>query len=228
MNEMKLWTTKFHRSNFNFGRKIEQTADVVFECDSEDNTDLWDAAWAAMRDQTGWSDQRLPLDQGWSSVLGGFEFERIEVPHIEDEVQYPSEGKPVIACSFSYNGNTYRANSFYRLHRFFKTFDLDNVHDQLSREMDIEEGNDPDRERYRLIKCLPEDADFVSGSGVAGCIAPINKIKVGDLVQWDDVNIKQAQGEYADKIANYTEDQIMMDNFQLGPYIHHYVKELES
>ena len=232
---MAFWITTFYRQNFSFGRKVEQTADVVFESDVEENVTVEDEmqlandAGKAFREQTNWTvEQKPPIGGGFSSTMRRGGFERLSIPHIDREIEKPSEGKPVIACGFSYNGNKYRATGFYRLHKYVKEYDPDSVEDQIFREMQIEDGKDPDRVRYQMIKCLPEDADFVSGSGVAGCIAPIKKVKVGELVAWEDLVIKQAQGEYADKIAKYTENDILTDQFHLGPYIKHYLEELES
>lgn len=211
-----LWTTTFHRSNFNFGRKIEQTAEVVFECDSEDNADLEAAAWAALREQVGWTtDQRLPMNKGFSSVLGGFDFEKIVVPHIDREVELPEDDKPVIGCIFTvpprYENEPerrYRATSFYKIEKNTEPLN------EFIREMWIEEGRDPDAPRYNIITCLPSEAHLVSGSGVGGTVTAISNITILGMVQWDDLEIKQQQGEYEERIANMdVKENIMENNF---------------
>jgi hypothetical protein len=231
---MPIWITEYHRCNWNFGREIKQSVEVVFECDVEDDEGenherLCEAAREALANDVKFLyDARLPGDTGWSSVLGGMTFEKVKVPHEDRELELPSEGKPVIACAFTYKGYRYRAQGFYRLHSYVKEFNPDDTQDQIWRQMDIDDGKDPDSVRYQMIQCLPEEADFVSGTGVAGCIAPIKHIEVHGLVQWGEMQLKQAQGEYEDKVSKLTDDDHMMNTWQLRPYINRYVEELNS
>ncbi len=41
--------------------------------------------------------------------------------------------------------------------------------------------------------CLREFATHVSGAGIAGCIAPLSRIKVTGMVAWDEGALRQAQ-----------------------------------
>lgn len=230
-----IYRTHFYRSNFAFGKEVKQTADVVFECDSEDDQDIQEAAWSALRGQTGWSDENenLPHDQGWGSVLWNHDWEEVHIPYQYHKIEQPSEGKPVIGCSFSVEDKntpkgyrTYRATHFYRLESYEPDYGDDEFMRNFMRERDIEEGLDPDRTRYRLVMCLPEDANVVSGSGVAGIMIAINRIKVGELVPWNELSMRQEQGQYADKVAKLNENEIARHNFHSGPTIPRLLEEL--
>ena len=83
---MAIWRTTFERINFDYQPALHQTADVVFETnipfDNYDNhpEHFEHAAWAAMWEQNPhWlnSNGPLPKDKGWSSVMGGSKFERV-------------------------------------------------------------------------------------------------------------------------------------------------------
>lgn len=64
--------------------------------------------------------------------------------------------------------------------------------------------------RIRLRWCLPEQASYVSGSGVCGCIAPISEIEFAGIVAWSDQDLAAhheaamrlgRKGEYAESIV---------------------------
>lgn len=46
------------------------------------------------------------------------------------------------------------------------------------------ESQRPGRLRLRLRWCLPEQATYLSGSGVCGCVAPISEVEVVGVVSW--------------------------------------------
>lgn len=51
--------------------------------------------------------------------------------------------------------------------------------------------------RIALVRCAPEEAEFVSGSGVCGILAPLTHVKRIGCVSWDEDMIKQERERYA-------------------------------
>ena len=217
-----IWKTKFERFCHRYGGEIKQTADVVFECPikkitNKNSSKLEAAAWDAMWKQTGWKSViRLPLNGGWSSVMGGSKYEKVEVPYLNRKIERPSKGKPVIACGFTVKSEEpfcgrkhgYRATGFFKLVPVKKS-KRNGIIDKI-----LAEETDPDAKigsGYRMVECLAKDATIVEGQGVAGTVVPISEIELEKLVNWDDLLIRQEQGKYADKVAKLTDDDQMMN-----------------
>jgi hypothetical protein len=81
-----LWKTTFLRYHFGYKPALVQSSDVVFDTDvpfnnEGDNSEKFEqAAWKAMWEQNPqWKNSNGPLitDSGWSSVGGGFKYDRI-------------------------------------------------------------------------------------------------------------------------------------------------------
>ena len=68
---------------------------------------------------------------------------------------------------------------------------------ELVREMREEESTG---QEMRMEFCLREFATHVCGSGIAGCVAPISKIRVTGMVQWSAEALAEAR-EHAQRIA---------------------------
>lgn len=62
-------------------------------------------------------------------------------------------------------------------------------------------ASDKDAEKPRLEFCRREFATHVSGRGIAGCVAPVGKIKVTGMVAWDAQAIAEAD-EHAQRLAD--------------------------
>ena len=204
---MTVYRTQFERINFDFDPPLKQTADVVFQCDSPDDID--DAMWKAMRAQNPhWSDYSSPIEgySGWSSVLGGYKFEEVVDEGLDFDLGEPGTGLPRIAETFRKKDS----GSQYRLTSFYKTFVpkkaesedesfLDGLLADIKRkereEMTPDQRNLADS-RFRIVQCEREEAEFVGGSGVAGCIARIEDIVLTGRVTWQDRTIARARRDY--------------------------------
>ena len=231
---MAIYKTTFERVNFSFSVPIKQSIDIVFECDVEDeeteHDKMCEAACETFAEQVGDSFRKpevglmKKIGTGWSSILGGMTFERIEIPYADREIEQPTQERPAIACRFRIKDekpfagqvHSYRATGFYRLEEMAPEKLIENpkdggevAHNVIEKILREEYGDGP---RFRIIKCLPEDATIISGTGVAGTVVPLKDVIIDGLVEWSDTKIKQAQGKYLDTVANYTEDNIMDDN----------------
>ena len=213
---MAWYKTEFYRQCWTYSPAIKQTAEVVFEMESsltdENCNEFLEAAYEALWEQSGWKTEQQTPHGGFSSALGGREFTKIEIPHEDREIAYPSEGKPVIACTIKEKtdpDHSYRATAFYKFE--WHTPEADGLLSELKPELF--------KPRWRLVPCLPEEAQVVSGSGVCGVMAAISEVEVSDLVNWSDLAVKQAQGQYEDEIADRlrTEEYILRLNWDLGP-----------
>lgn len=90
----------------------------------------------------------------------------------------------VAGARFTHQGRSYRLNSF-----LCKVQEEPIEHPILASlfaEWDAEEAASlPDgMQRIKLRYCLPEEATYVSGSGVAGCVADIEEIEFDGMVEW--------------------------------------------
>jgi hypothetical protein len=204
---MAFHKTTFERHNWTFGEKITQSLDVIFEWDGSGDIEM--AAWAALREQASelkTEGVMKDLGVGWSTFLSSNKFHEISLPYEDREIERPAEDKPVIACKFSPKDDldhSYRAVGFYRLEEIIEQEPV-NVWQEITKKLQDREDakkNMTGVPRFRLIKCLPENATIISGSGVGGCIIPIKDAVIGDLVNWSDITIKQEQGRYADRVS---------------------------
>lgn len=101
--------------------------------------------------------------------------------------------RPVPGARFEYEGRNYRLNSF--LCEVSQEPAGQDLLSQLLAEIEAEEEAElaPGVRRVRLRWCLPEEATYVSGSGVAGCIAPIDEITVVGMVPWPAAELAELE-----------------------------------
>lgn len=208
-----LYKTKFERMNFTYKPTVKQTCEVVFSIEhdeviDENEHEFCGKAWDALREQCNWkNDDKLPHG-GWSSAMQSFEFERIEIPHNDREVELPDD-HPVIACTFSYKDSGYRATGFYKVVPFDR-YPKGDLTSELLKELAIEK--DTVKPDYKIIHCLPEEAHIISGAGVGGCVASIKDIEIEGMVEWDDLTIKQAQGDYVNSLKRFEDGFDRLDS----------------
>ena len=100
----------------------------------------------------------------------------------------PSSPRPglVAGAQFVYQGNSYRLNTF-----LCEVPENSVEHDFLDFLFDEWEPDEAAKvpagmRRFKLQTCLPHEATFVSGSGVAGCVAAIDEIKLVGQVGWSE------------------------------------------
>ncbi len=53
-----------------------------------------------------------------------------------------------------------------------------------------------EEQQIRVVQCSREEAEFVSGSGVAGCIRRLEDITITGRVNWEDRTIARARRDY--------------------------------
>lgn len=217
---MKTWRTQFERVNFDFDPPLYQRADVVFQTDvpyDDDHLGDFEAvAWEAMWTQNPhWSDKDLmkPLEgyAGWSSVMGGRKFEEVKDIDIELDLGEPGIGLPRIGETFTRRGennNGYAWDRSYRVTGFYKTYTstrksgndiLDEIVDEIIKEEEDKmtpEQRERKNKRMKVISCAREEAEFVSGSGVGGCIARIEDVIITGLVNWEPRTIARHRRDY--------------------------------
>jgi len=214
---MAVWRTQFERINFDFDPALRQTADVVFETDipfDDDHLgDFESAAWDAMWTQNPhWKDYSAPLKgySGWSSVLGGHKYEEVKDVDLDFDLGEPGIGLPRIAETFKRRGvkehhpwdNSYRVTSFYKTYVSERKTGNEML-DEIVAEIKKKEGvNMTATERARkdsmmkIVQCTREEAEFVGGAGVSGCIARLEDIIITGRVNWEDRTIARARRNY--------------------------------
>lgn len=92
----------------------------------------------------------------------------------------------VAGTRFVHHGRTYRLDGF-----FCELQEAPLEHELLQglfTEWDAEEAASlpTGMRRIKLRHCLPAEATFVSGSGLAGCVAAIEAIEVIGMVEWSE------------------------------------------
>lgn len=87
---------------------------------------------------------------------------------------------PAIGRIFEYNGRRYRCSGWMSIQTIFR--------------------------RDRISWCTQEEAQAVTGSGVAGCIAPISEITLLEMVPWSDEMIQEAHDSAVNR-ANMPESE---------------------
>lgn len=87
---------------------------------------------------------------------------------------------------FTHDGRSFRLNSF--LCEVVDTPPENPLIAKLFAEWDAEDmaALPPGMRRIKLRYCLPEEATFVSGSGVCGCVVAISEIEVDGMVPWSE------------------------------------------
>lgn len=216
---MTVWRTQFERMNFDFDPTLKQVADVVFESDVVNNNDehygtLSGAAWDAMWEQNPqWKDPSSPLDgfAGWSSVMGGHKFEKVEDTDLDFDLGTPGEGKPRIAETFKRKSeidkernpwdNSYRVTGFYKTYVSKHKPDpmLDSILADIieeEREAMTPEQRERADKRIKVVSCSRDEAEFVSGTSVGGCVAPLDDVIVTGRVNWEDRTIARERRNY--------------------------------
>lgn len=219
---MPTYRTEFERVNFDFDPPLYQKADVVFICEHPyDDDHLGDfdaAAWDAMWEQNPhWKDPSSPLEgyAGWSSVLGGRKITEVVDKDLDSDLGEPGIGLPRIAETFKRKSaiekernswdNSYRVTGFYKTYTPNHKPDpmLDNIMDDIIAK-EREEMTPEQRERkdkmIRVISCLRDEAEFIGGSGVGGCISPLDDVIITGRVNWEDRTIARHRRDYNKRI----------------------------
>ena len=207
---MPYYKTTVERQCFSFGGKVTQSFDVVFfrkEATYKDEyyRKFQDSAMEAASKQVPQIDYKnsgLPLGAGWSSAMGMHKFEKLNIPWLNWKIQKPSPGKPVIACGYTVKDphnidgsgvRRFRATGFYKLIPYKRKDTL------------LDDILGPPKRKWSIIHCLPSEATIISGAGICGSLDLIKNVEVGDLVQWEDISLKQEQWQYVQTVKRYDE-----------------------
>jgi hypothetical protein len=104
-------------------------------------------------------------------------------------IQPQADLKLKAGARFLYGGRSYRLNSF--LCEVIDTPPEDAFLAQLFAEWAAEDDAQvpPGMRRIKLRYCLPEEATYVTGSGVCGCVAAISEIEVVGMVPWPTADL---------------------------------------
>jgi hypothetical protein len=109
---------------------------------------------------------------------------------------------PEIGATFTYRGRRYRVTGWLKpmppkvepaAHE--RHFLRDLIDDLL---YDAQQEVGPDR--CKVVFCTREEAVYVSGAGVAGCLARISDIQVTGMVDWPPEYLAEARA-YAERLA---------------------------
>lgn len=97
----------------------------------------------------------------------------------------------VAGARFTHLGRQYRLNSF--LCEMQERPVEHELPAGLFAEWDAEEAASlpAGMRRIKLRYCLPEEASFVTGSGVGGCVAAIEEIEIGEMVDWSQQQLTE-------------------------------------
>jgi hypothetical protein len=172
-----------------------------------------------------WSDTKFPIEgySGWASVMGGHKFEAVIDKDLDYDLGEPGIGCPRIAEIFKKKG---WENEKYKMDRdhswrvtgFYKTWvsprkdrskltkqdrEMSEMTDEIMVEILAEERAEmtpselarKERE-IKIIQCSREEAEFVSGAGVAGIILRLEDVEITGRVTWDDRMIARARRDY--------------------------------
>jgi len=102
----------------------------------------------------------------------------------------------------TYNDDINESNT-YRVKSFLKQWVPPALTDEEQSIMDLLNIDNNNREdealpaRIALVRCHPEDAQFVSAIGTCGIIAPITHVTRVGCVDWDDDTINEERERYA-------------------------------
>ncbi|MFL1449258.1 hypothetical protein ACI77O_12755 [Pseudomonas tritici] len=89
-------------------------------------------------------------------------------------------------ATFEHMGSKYRIDAFLCEH--VRTPPTDSFLARMLDELDAEKAASlpPGMRHIRLRFCMPEEATFVSGSGVCGCLVKLSEIQITGMVAWSD------------------------------------------
>jgi len=216
-----VYRTEFERVNFDFDPPLYQKADVVFICehpyDDDHLNEIDDAAWQAMWEQNPhWKDPSSPLEgySGWSSVLGGRKITKVEDDDLDFNLGEPGIGLPRLCETFTRKGEDDYGiyDRSYRVTGFYKTFvpkilPENKMLDGILAEIAAEEyANMTATERarkdnvLRVVQSTREEAEFICGTGVGGCMARLEDVIITGRVNWEVRTIARARRDY--KVRN--------------------------
>lgn len=223
---MPVYRTEFERINFDFDPPLYQKADVVFESEfpyDDDHVSKIDAAaWNAMWEQNPqWKDPSSPLEgySGWSSVLGGRKITEVVDKDLDFDLGEPSIGLPRIAETFTRKGEdnhnglydrSYRVTGFYKTYISKKKSGNEMLDEMLAEIVAEEHAAMTATERKRkdemikIVSCHRDEAEFVSGAGVGGCICRIEDCIITGRVNWEIRTIARYRRDYNKK--NFEKD----------------------
>jgi hypothetical protein len=102
---------------------------------------------------------------------------------------------PDVGTLFDYNGGSYRVTSWLKAMPNQSDITMDQIMAQAIKDdqalspavIDLILASAQQRvgpRREKLIGCTRDDAEYVSGYGVCGCIAPIEDIRITGRVNW--------------------------------------------
>lgn len=230
---MPVYRTEFERVNFDFDPPLYQKADVVFQTDVPyDDDHLGDfeaAAWDAMWTQNPhWKDPSSPLEgyAGWSSVLGGRKYEEVTDKDLDFDLGEPGIGLPRIAETFKRKSeiekernswdNSYRVTGFYKTY-VPKKSEPETPEEKLSAEIIdkilaeedaklTQEERERKAKRIKVVSCSRDEAEFISGAGVGGCIAPLDDVIVTGRVNWEDRTIARHRRDHNKRLEREQAD----------------------
>lgn len=172
-----------------------------------------------------WTDLEFPIKGygGWSSVMGGHKFEAVIDKDLDFDLGEPGVGRPRIAETFKKKGwekEKYKMEQerSWRVTGFYKTYvyeapdrskmskrdrEMSEMTDDIMVKILAEERADMSaselarKEReIKIIACTREEAEFVSGSGVAGVILRLEDVEITGRVNWDDRTIARKRRDY--------------------------------
>ncbi len=183
----------------------------------------WEAARA--QNPHWWTDVEFPIKGYgcWSSVMGGHKFEAVIDKDLDFDLGEPGVGLPRIAETFKKKG--WEKEKFkmdrdhsWRVEGFYKTYvyepadrsemsksdrEMAEMTDSIMKEILAEERAEMSpselarKEReIKIIACTREEAEFVSGVGVAGIILRLEDVEITGRVTWDDRTIARYRRDY--------------------------------
>lgn len=105
--------------------------------------------------------------------------------------------RPQLCDIFEHNGSTYRVDGFMKWVEFpFQGKDDPDPKKRFTYMALVQlHGKTSVR---RQVWCTAEEAEFVTGCGVGGTIAPISEVKVTGRVSWDEATIAEQVKMYND------------------------------
>ena len=187
------------RINFTLVPPARQSCEVLFQSEhtlgdgNPYHDDTSDDFWTAAKILYPWmfEDFEMPLEGygGWSSVLPDG-----RITEVVDDTEYLDLGEPGdseiprLCETFEYGMNGYNDRpSSYRITSFYKSH-------PTNRELK--------EHQCAIVQCKREEAEFVNGSGLCGCVRPIKGLKITGRVSWDDRTIAKERRSYDER---YTE-----------------------
>lgn len=200
---MIVYQATFDRANFYFEPPLKQSLDIVFQVKSENPSDivLERIAFKGLEKQhPSFFDYDFNIEDvsGFSTVMMRGNVQRVEIEDISvEDLGVPGEGTPRIGETFSITHSdrisNYRVSGFYKEIVYEETGNA--VHDLIMERL-IAKSIEANKGTIVITECYPEEAEFISGSGIAGGIYPISMVNPDGLVGWSPRIIKKARDEY--------------------------------